>query len=207
MKRLISVVFLLIQILFELHAQSYEELGDIFVHSAYTLARNQVKYTSPSNFVLETMETEYLECLRSKYYTRQLPFAPFFDNKFISKDENCIVFIDVVPVASKDSKFIDFPYLQKLKLDINTYHISRIMYDFKFNTGKNNISWRELPLRYESSKYANMAFNADTVITYPLTVWKKYKKKYSYCHVVLIQKMEDVPFVCIFCIIIKLKRT
>ena len=73
MKRLISVVFLLIQILFELHAQSYEELGDIFVHSAYTLARNQVKYTSPSNFVLETMETEYLECLRSKYYTRQLP--------------------------------------------------------------------------------------------------------------------------------------
>ena len=86
MKRLISVVFLLIQILFELHAQSYEELGDIFVHSAYTLARNQVKYTSPSNFVLETMETEYLECLRSKYYTRQLPFAPFFDNKFISKE-------------------------------------------------------------------------------------------------------------------------
>ena len=175
------------------YIQSYEELGDIFVHSAYTLARNQVKYTSPSNFVLETMETEYLECLRSKYYTRQLPFAPFFDNKFISKDENCIVFIDVVPVASKDSKFIDFPYLQKLKLDINTYHISRIMYDFKFNTGKNNISWRELPLRYESSKYANMAFNADTVITYPLTVWKKYKKKYSYCHVVLIQKNGRCP--------------
>lgn len=29
MKRLISVVFLLIQILFELHAQSYEELSDI----------------------------------------------------------------------------------------------------------------------------------------------------------------------------------
>ena len=62
------------------------------------------------------------------------------------------------------------------------------MYDFKFNTGKNDISWQELPLHYESSKYANMAFNADTVITYPLTVWKKYKKRYSYCHVVLIQK-------------------
>ena len=198
MKRLISVVFLLIQILFELHAQSYEELGDIFVHSAYTLARNQVKYTSPSNFVLETMETEYLECLRSKYYTRQLPFAPFFDNKFISKDENCIVFIDVVPVASKDSKFIDFPYLQKLKLDINTYHISRIMYDFKFNTGKNNISWRELPLRYESSKYANMAFNADG---------RNIRKNTVIVMLSLYKKMEDVPFVCIFCIIIKLKRT
>lgn len=73
--------------------------------SSLTLARNQVKYTSPSNFVLETMETEYLECLRSKYYTQLLPFAPFFDNKFVSKDGNCIVFIDVVPVASKDSKF------------------------------------------------------------------------------------------------------
>ena len=43
MKRLISVVFLLIQILFELHAQSYEELGDIFVHSAYTLYNRQIK--------------------------------------------------------------------------------------------------------------------------------------------------------------------
>lgn len=42
----------LIQILFEVHAQSYEELGDIFVHSAYTLSRNQVKYTQPADFDL-----------------------------------------------------------------------------------------------------------------------------------------------------------
>ena len=47
MKRLTFVVLFLIQILFEVHAQSYEELGDIFVHSAYTLSRNQVKYTQP----------------------------------------------------------------------------------------------------------------------------------------------------------------
>lgn len=187
-------IVLISQFGYSLYAQTIEDYNEIGLgSSSLTLARNQVKYTSPSNFVLETMETEYLECLRSKYYMRQLPFAPFFDNKFVSEDGNCIVFIDVVPVASKDSKFIDFPYLQELKLDINTYHISRVMYDFKFNTGKNDILWRELPLHYESSKYANMAFNADTVITYPLTVWKKYKKKYSSCHVVLIQKNGRCP--------------
>ncbi|MCS2952299.1 hypothetical protein NXY21_03630 [Bacteroides thetaiotaomicron] len=194
-RRLLFVFIVLIsQFGYSLYAQTIEDYNEIGLgSSSLTLARNQVKYTLPSNFVLETMETEYLECLRSKDYTRQLPFAPFFNNKFVSKDGNCIVFIDIVPVASKDSKFIDFPYLQELKLDINTYHISRIMYDFKFNTGKNDISWQELPLHYESSKYANMAFNADTVITYPLTVWKKYKKRYSYCHVVLIQKNGRCP--------------
>ena len=84
MKRLISVVFLLIQILFELHAQSYEELGDIFVHSAYTLSRNQVKYTQPADFDLVRSGKDYLECFHSEKYTSFNPasLTIFVDNLF-----------------------------------------------------------------------------------------------------------------------------
>lgn len=87
MKRLISVVFLLIQILFELHAQSYEELGDIFVHSAYTLSRNQVKYTQPADFDLVRSGKDYLECFHSEKYTSFNPASlTIFVDKLISKE-------------------------------------------------------------------------------------------------------------------------
>lgn len=83
-RRLLFVFIVLIsQFGYSLYAQTIEDYNEIGLgSSSLTLARNQVKYTLPSNFVLETMETEYLECLRSKDYTRQLPFAPFFNNKF-----------------------------------------------------------------------------------------------------------------------------
>ena len=45
-----------------------------------------------------------------------------------------------------------------------------------------------LPLIYKSSKYARKAFNADTVITYPLRMWENLDNKYNHCQVMIIQK-------------------
>ena len=53
-------------------------------------------------------------------------------------------------------------------IEMNTYHLEIIKSDFLINTGERGISLCDLPLSYKSLKYAHKAFNADTVITYPL---------------------------------------
>ena len=67
-KRLTFIACIWIATLSGVHAQSYEELKDIFVSGAYTLSRNQVKYTPPVNFELVKGGKEYLECLHSEQY-------------------------------------------------------------------------------------------------------------------------------------------
>ena len=197
MKRLISVVFLLIQILFELHAQSYEELGDIFVHSAYTLSRNQVKYTQPADFDLVRSGKDYLECFHSEKYTSFNPASlTIFVDKLISKDKNFVVFIEIPPVFSRDSVYIDADLLPDLKQEINTSHCKDIRFDFRWNTGQ-NLSLDQCPISYKSSDYARSAFNADTVLTYPLKMWKKYENKYNNCQVMVIQK-NTRGYICLY---------
>lgn len=197
MKRLISVVFLLIQILFELHAQSYEELSDIFVHSAYSLSRNQVKFTQPADFDLVRPGKDYLECFHSEKYTSFNPASlTNFVDKLISKDKNFVAFIEIPPVFSRDSVYIDADLLPDLKLDINTSHCKDIRFDFRWNTG-HNLSLDQCPISYETSGYARSAFNADTVLTYPLKMWKKYENKYNNCQVMVIQK-NTRGYICLY---------
>ena len=197
MKRLISVVFLLIQILFELHAQSYEELSDIFVHSAYTLSRNQVKFTQPADFDLVRSGKDYLECFHSEKYTSFNPASlTNFVDKLISKDRNFVAFIEIPPVFSRDSVYIDADLLPDLKQEINTSHCKDIRFDFRWNTGQ-NLSLDQCPISYKSSDYARSAFNADTVLTYPLKMWKKYDNKYNNCQVMVIQK-NTRGYICLY---------
>lgn len=197
MKRLISVVFLLIQILFELHAQSYEELSDIFVHSAYSLSRNQVKFTQPADFDLVRPGKDYLECFHSEKYTSFNPASlTNFVDKLISKDKNFVAFIEIPPVFSRDSVYIDADPLPDLKLDINTSHCKDIRFDFRWNTG-HNLSLDQCPISYKTSGYARSAFNADTVLTYPLKMWKKYENKYNNCQVMVIQK-NTRGYICLY---------
>ena len=197
MKRLISVVFLLIQILFELHAQSYEELSDIFVLSAYSLSRNQVKFTQPADFDLVRPGKDYLECFHSEKYTSFNPASlTNFVDKLISKDKNFVAFIEIPPVFSRDSVYIDADLLPDLKLDINTSHCKDIRFDFRWNTG-HNLSLDQCPISYKASGYARSAFNADTVLTYPLKMWKKYENKYNNCQVMVIQK-NTRGYICLY---------
>lgn len=182
------IIMLLVQTLFKLHAQSYEELNNIFDHGAYSLIRNQVKYTQPAGFELVRSGKDYLECFHSEKYTSFNPASlTNFVDKLISKDKNFVVFIEIPSVYSRDSVYIDADLLPDLKLEINTSHCNDIRFDFRWNTGRDT-PLTQCPISYKPSDYARSAFNADTVITYPLKMWKKHEAKYNHCQVMTIQK-------------------
>lgn len=195
--RLTFIVLLLLQALLELHAQSYEELENIFVSGAYTLSRNQVRYTQPADFELVRSGKDYLECFHSEKYTSFNPASlTNFVDKLISKDKNFIVFIEIPPVFSRDSVYIDADFLPDLKQEINTSHCKHIHFDFCWNTGRDT-PLTQCPISYQSSDYARSAFNADTVLTYPLKMWKKYENKYNNCQVMVLQK-NTRGYICLY---------
>lgn len=74
--------------------------------------------------------------------------------------------------------YIDADLLPDLEQEINTSHCKDIRFDFRWNTGQ-NLSLDQCPISYKSSVNARSAFNADTVLTYPLKIWKKYENKYN----------------------------
>ena len=164
--------------------------------SSYMLDKNQVNYLLPANFSFIYLDNEEtLECLR--YDKSRICMSGFYD-KIVSKDKNFVAFIYVPPVYSKDSVYIDSPLFPELKLKINTYHLNHILADYKWNMNNYSISLNQCPLHYHSYQYAQTAFNADTVITYPVKVWSKYERKYDYCQVVIIQKNAR-GLVCLYC--------
>ena len=79
-------------------------------------------------------------------------------------------------------------------------HLSNIKGDFIKNIGKRDISLSDLPLTYKSSKFAREAFNADTVIAYPLKMWDKFEDKYTHCLVMALQKRYRgiILFYCLY---------
>lgn len=85
-RRLLFVFIVLIsQFGYSLYAQTIEDYNEIGLgSSSLTLARNQVKYTLPSNFVLETMETEYLEATGTTSI-KTIQF-PSFDTNLLLKN-------------------------------------------------------------------------------------------------------------------------
>ena len=85
--------------------------------------------------------------------------------------------------------------LNSYTLSLNQSHIKA---DFGSNIGKGIDSLEGFPIKYKSSKYAHEAFNADTVITYPLKMWQKYEDQYNHCQVVVIQK-NTRGLVCLYC--------
>ena len=92
--------------------------------------------------------------------------------------------------------YIDADLLPDLKQEINTSHCKDIRFDFRWNTGQ-NLSLDQCPISYKSSDYARSAFNADTVLTYPLKMWKKYENKYNNCQVMVIQK-NTRGYICLY---------
>ena len=75
------------------------------------------------------------------------------------------------------------------------------------NKKREDISFDEIKhyIEYKPASYAKDVFNADTVITYPLSLGSKcFRKKYYYCDVWLFQKISDI---FIFIVFIQTKGT
>ena len=97
-----------------------------------------MKYTQPADFDLVWSGKDYLECFHSEKYTSFNPASlTNFVDKLISKDKNFVVFIEIPPVYSRDSVYIDAGLLPDLKQEINTSHCKDIRFDFRWNTGQN----------------------------------------------------------------------
>ena len=101
-----------------------------------------------------------------------------------------IAYVSVPPIfcGDKDSIYADFSFKTGFMIEMNTYHLEIIKGDFFVNTGERVTSLCDLPLTYKSLKYARKAYNADTVITYPLRMWENLENKYNHCQVMIIQK-------------------
>lgn len=183
------------------YSQESKSLNKLFPLDGYCLDRNQIEYNPPKKFIhgvdtLERKDRLRLKCITSKDF-RGLYLVCY--NYLISKDSNFLVCISVPPIyceiGSKDSIYIDPGLMPELKTKIDTYHLHYVATDFWQNTGGKVTSLEHLPIRYHSSKYAHEAFNADTVITYPLKVWQKFQNKYNHCQAMLIQKNRRGMFV------------
>ena len=191
------VFVVLIQISLGGFSQKTENINQSFGLNSYTLSLNQIKYKQPANFNYirrELGNEEYLKCI----FADPAAIYQGYWHKIISKDKNFVAIIDIPPVWSKDSVHIFMELVPESKIKINTYHLNHILADYKWNMNNYSISLNQCPLHYHSYQYAQTAFNADTVITYPLKVWSKYERKYDYCQVVIIQK-NGRGLVCLYC--------
>ena len=159
-----------------------------YISEGYALDRNQVRFNQSSDFVFHHIPNGNLICITSKQF-RAHAFSRHY-NCILSKDSNFIAYVSVPPIfcGDKDSIYADFSFKTGFMIEMNTYHLEIIKGDFFRNTGERVTSLCDLPLIYKSSKYARKAFNADTVITYPLRMWENLENKYNHCQVMIIQK-------------------
>lgn len=166
---------------------------------------NQIAFKVPAGYSYSSLKKDlYLNSINKDGRPREVGVIPF--KGFVqSKDKDFIAFIAPDYNYSKDGTYVCFPLDPDAKaLKINKVHLDAIQNDFLYNKyGRDSfLSGRHLdglPLTYRSAEYAKQAFNADTVITYPLQVWKSYKGKYNHCEVVMIQK-NGRSFVQLFCL-------
>ncbi len=167
----------------------YQYLKQIFQYRAINMMHNQLAFTLPDGFELSKLQkTNYLRFLRSQKYD----YIEFSHDYYVlkSSDRDFITFVDTTfPYISNDGVNLFFPLSSpdEPKIKMNVQHLVQFWRDCYYNTGDEEAS-DDWPVRYESSEYARRAFNADTVMTYPLKVWKNYKRKYSNCQVTIIQK-------------------
>lgn len=180
------------------YPQKDKSLQKVFVIEGYTLDRNQVQYNQPKDFLFGNSKIQ-LPCLVSPEYDW---LSNYYYCYLLSKDSNFVAYTSIPPVYCKrnDSIHIYTMIGPEGKDEIDTYHLNHIKADYSQNLGKKITSLSELPLTYKSYKYAHEAFNADTVITYPLKMWDKYENKYTHCLVILIQKRYRgcIPLYCLY---------
>lgn len=127
-------------------------------------------------------------------------------------------------IKSDDQDFIAFfsiqsnnnppPFILKDKMEYDEKEVYRYLFGIRaelamsLNKKREDISFDEIKryIEYKPASYAKDVFNADTVITYPLSLGNEcLRKKYYYCEVWLFQKNNIGIF--IFIVSIQTKGT
>jgi len=146
------------------------------------MVHSQIKFHLTDNFIHLVTGIEGYDALLSYDWGK-----PEKVDELISKDGNFVGILQVCRFNVSDS--IDMKNRFNFALGVNTYHLNQIRLNQLINHHQplsTPINRKELT--YLSGDFARSAFNADTVITFPLKVWKVYKGKYKYSKVICIQK-------------------
>lgn len=174
-------------------ADYYDYLTNEMGVSAVYLILNQVAFSPPDGSYCDSYG-DYGERLEESLYSDKYTGVPSFSfsRRLVSDDMRYMTLMDLGLFYSKDGKYWDCPnqewHMERIGSDsflMDRLHKLTIAWTLRINTGKDSLDWssvRRLP-----SAYARRAFNADTVLVFPLKVWKPYKE-YRHCRVTVIQK-------------------
>lgn len=108
-----------------------------------------------------------------------------------SDDQDFIAFFSIQPNNNRP------PFILKDKVEYDGKEVYRYLFVVRaelamsLNKKREDISFDEIKhyIEYKPASYAKDVFNADTVITYPLSLGSEcFRKKYCYCDVWLFQK-------------------
>lgn len=154
----------------------------------------QVKYRKSKNIHLVD-ESENFETLRKWRIMGSL--TP----KLESEDNDFIAFFSIQPNNSQP------PFILKDKVVYEEKEIHRYLLRIRANLAislnkkRDDISFNEIEqfIEYKPASYAKDIFNADTVITYPLSLGGEYlRRKYNHCDVWLFHKI-NVGYFSLYC--------
>jgi hypothetical protein len=158
--------------------------GDISALNMMSLS-----YNKPPEFNREKDKSKS-ECF--KEYPNLARILSCQPNQFVSSDEQCIVFIRLIPPY----KNVKINHLTHIRVNI----IYSLGYDYTYFLNKeNHVDWQHY-LNYYPQEKTKSIFNADTVVRYSMNLKPEdyYKGKYEYLESLVIQK-ENKGFVEIFC--------
>ena len=174
----------------------YNCLADAVGNRALYLMLNQVIFSPSDGFYCNVSDWKDLDTfLRSPDYTYWASPPSTIGYCLRNADKNILTLICIPPIYSKDGTYIYYPgqaedYKAGKDLEwarIDRMHLNSISLYLHYNTAIPNI--RNHSLHYHSTSYAHRAFNADTVISFPLKIWdKKMKRKYQHAQGMAIQK-------------------
>ena len=159
--------------------------------AAVSMMFSQMLFSPPEGFYCDR-STVSSDFLRSPDYTFWASAPWWYCLRSESKDFLTLIYIDAC--YSRDGIYMYIPGMEKglekwkgpfvLMEDIINSSLNTLLY---YNTGKDGLEHH--PIRYLPTGYAKRAFNADTVITFPLTIWgKPYKKHYKHAQGMLMKK-------------------
>lgn len=143
-------------------------------HNSLYLMLNQVLFDLPDGFYCNN-DIDPMEFLNSPEFNDVDEIWPC--HRIYSDNKDFILFLGIEPWCAENCP----PPL------MNEVHESSVYCYLRHNAIKAE-RWT-YPIHYHTTDYARRAFNADTVISFPLEVWgKPYKRKYKHALGLTIQK-------------------
>ena len=195
MNKIISLLFCLLFLITAGQVQAKNDKD--WMNSRYkdALSTMKLKYKLPKGFIGK----DTLECFES---------APQFkgtvtcvESQMYSTDKNFIVYFYIHEnFTAADSAQIAKLFPTFKQYSVENYHVRHIENDLKTSMGDSYIAPVKRHIKYYPNDFVKKTLNADTLISYPLTIKRGLylNDLYKNCKVLLIQK-KGRGFIALYC--------